>query len=789
MAARSWRERRLLFIAVGLAVLAAAPAVLNGFGVVTPWLAGGAAAAGAAFLVLAGVWQERFRVVASAEHELALEVEGGCLMLTAGTLPRVAQVLDPVVLGIHPASREDEGARRSRGSRSGASERVPVYVPRDIDEELREGLARGGFLLLVGDSTAGKSRAAYEAMLATVPDHVLIAPRDRDAMGAALTLALREPRCVLWLNDLERYLGGGLTRAGIARLLAGTGHHRIILATLRAAEYARLTEGRAEDDERARAADDEAREVLEQTDPLRLSRLFSESEAARARTRTWDRRIADALAHAGTYGIAEYLAAGPDLLREWENAWSANTAAGTRSHPRGAALVAAAVDIRRSGYTSPLPRVLLEAVHARYLEQQGGALLRPETLEEAWSWAGRPRRATAALLQPHGEGHVNVFDYLTDIVQRRKSPDTHVAEPVVRTALSHSSAQDANNMAATAYAQGRYALAEHGWRVALSGMEPEQSEAPAVLAVRNNIALTLQQLGRVAEAETELQTVLRERLRTLGAEHPDTLGSRDDLAFALQELGRLQEAESQCRAVLEARTRALGAEHPDTLNSRNTLALVLRELGRLEEAAAEHEGQLAVAVRKGTTDHPETLLIRNNRASLLRELGRWDEAEAEHRAVLEIRTRDLGPEHPETLTARNDLASALHSLGRLDEAMAEHRAVLESRTELLGPEHPRTLVSRNHFATVLHDLGRSEEAEAEHRAVLAIRTRTLGEEHPRTLTTRDNLAHVLQDLGRMAEAEAEFQTVLEARTHVLGPEHPHTLSSRQDLARMREQRS
>lgn len=33
--------------------------------------------------------------------------------------------------------------------------RVPAYVPRAIDAELRECLARGGFVLLVGDSTAG----------------------------------------------------------------------------------------------------------------------------------------------------------------------------------------------------------------------------------------------------------------------------------------------------------------------------------------------------------------------------------------------------------------------------------------------------------------------------------------------------------------------------------------------------------------------------------------------------------------------------------------------------------
>ena len=102
--------------------------------------------------------------------------------------------------------------------------------------ELRERLAAGGFVLLVGDSTAGKTRAAFEAVRGTLADHVLIRPAARDAVAAAVGRAARERRCVLWLDDLESYLGaGGLTAAQAGRLLAGPGHHRVIVATIRAA--------------------------------------------------------------------------------------------------------------------------------------------------------------------------------------------------------------------------------------------------------------------------------------------------------------------------------------------------------------------------------------------------------------------------------------------------------------------------------------------------------------------------------------------------------------------------
>ena len=97
-------------------------------------------------------------------------------------------------------------------------------------------------MLLVGDSAAGKTRAAFEAMAATLPGHLLVCPSGRDAVAVAVTRAAQARRCVLWLDDLERYLGsGGLTAAQVGRLIIGNDHHRVIIATLRAAEEARLT--------------------------------------------------------------------------------------------------------------------------------------------------------------------------------------------------------------------------------------------------------------------------------------------------------------------------------------------------------------------------------------------------------------------------------------------------------------------------------------------------------------------------------------------------------------------
>jgi eukaryotic-like serine/threonine-protein kinase len=460
MAGGSWGLYRVGAAAALLALVAGVPAVLVEGQVRTPWILASATAAAVVAGTLGAVWRDRYLRQVQQRDEQAMQIREGCLMLN-GQLPKVSQVRNPLYVGVHPAP----GASRTLSEdHSLPSPRVPVYVPRDIDGQLRELLACGGFVLIVGDSTAGKTRSAYEAMAATLPEHILIVPHGRDALPSALARAAEIRHCVVWLDDLEQFLGA-LTRNTIAELVEEHGCHRVILATLRAAEETRYTSDSIAD-QSGRQAHRDAREVLEQAERLQLPRLFTSAERQRARLRDWDHRIVDALTHAETYGIAEYLAAGPELLRDWEDAWNPNTDPSVPANPRGAALVMAAVDIRRAGYTAPLPVKLLADVHSHYLEERGGRRLHPEPYATAWAWARQPRRATTALLQAMDDHHVEVFDYLVDVVQRRSQPEDHVADPVVRAAIDAGDPADADSIAATAYTHGRYDLAHYAYRAA-----------------------------------------------------------------------------------------------------------------------------------------------------------------------------------------------------------------------------------------------------------------------------------------------------------------------------------
>jgi tetratricopeptide (TPR) repeat protein len=770
-----WPVTRVALAALGLAFIAATPAVVAAAGVVSAWSLAGATAAAAGIVALGGIAQDRYRRQRASREEEILGGHDDGPVSARWKPPRVREITDPVRLGTHRAvPAENESAEgESVDPASGAE--APVYIPRDQDGELRELLATCGFVLLVGDSTAGKTRMAFEGMRATLPGHALIAPPGVAAIPLAISRAAEQPRCVLWLDDLERFLGpGGITAADIARLLGGSGQHRVIVATIRAVEQARLTAD-LRDDDRAWQGLRDVREVLDQARQIRIARMFTASELERARTRAWDPRIAEAIRHADRYGIAEYLAAGPPLLRDLHNA--RGSAAGT--HPQGAAIVTAAIDLRRAGYLSPIPRDLLDEIHGHYLDGPNQSSTPRELLGEAWAWATTRRSATTRLLTPVGGSRVKVFDYLTDAAQRRAGPLDRVLEPVVRSALATAGASDANSLARTAYNQGRWQLAADAWQIAcqLLASDPGVGEHhPDTLTCRGNLALVLQDLGRLDEAEVEDRTVLAERELLVGPDHPDTLASRGNLALVLRDLGRLKEARAEIRAVLAARRRVQGTDHPDTLASRGNLALVLRDLGRLEQAEDEIRAVLAIALRVLGPDHPRTLTSRNNLAVVLRDLGRLNEAVGEIRAVLAARQLVLGPDHPDSLASRNNLARVLRDLGWLDEAEAEIRAVLAIRLRVLGPDHRSTLASRNNLAGVLHERDRLVEAEAEIRAVLAVMLRVLGPDHPDTLACRGNLALVLRELGRLDEAEIEIPADLADPELALGADDFSTLA-------------
>jgi hypothetical protein len=126
---------------------------------------------------------------------------------------------------VHPAAPNGGGAA--------GFGRVPAFIDRDVMPQVEAALSAGeGFVLLVGESTAGKSRLAYEVMRQHFPKYRLVVPDSRESMARLVDIVVRLRRVVVWLDELDAYLGaGGLSAGQVRRMLDADGARVVVLAT------------------------------------------------------------------------------------------------------------------------------------------------------------------------------------------------------------------------------------------------------------------------------------------------------------------------------------------------------------------------------------------------------------------------------------------------------------------------------------------------------------------------------------------------------------------------------
>jgi tetratricopeptide (TPR) repeat protein len=755
---------KAVILAVVAGLVVALPAILAAAQIRAPLVLAASVAMAAILAIFASHWRDSLIELLRRDRTQEMAVRGGCVTVNK-RLPLVRYVVDPTVLGVHPP-------RRLTSIPSAGAAGQPLYVPRDIDADLRELLAAPGFVLIAGDSTAGKSRTAFEAIAAALPDHTLVALQDKKALDSVVAQLDEARHAVLFLDDLERFLGdGGITRSTVFRLTSGRGHY--IVATIRSSELS-VYDGT---DPGSRVVSRDVLATLALAKRIDLPRMFSESEQHRARARAHlDQRIAEALKHVATFGFAEYLAAGPELMDRWLAARDGG------EHMRGAALCAAAVDCRRAGLTGPLPRTLLSQLADGHMPVRGGVRVAGESEDLAWIWVTSVWHTTALLTQVDAAS-VEVFDYLVDEASRHAAAP--VSDRVLRACLDTADTAEIMRVGTTARVHARYQIAldayarAHGARARALGPASE----PA-LAAWGHYAAVLRVMGRLEDAEREHRAVLAAKLTALGSDDPGTLASRNNLALVLHDLGRLEEAESEHRIVHEVRARTLGADHPATLTNRNNLAMVLHDLGRFDESEAEHCRVLRAYNELLRSEDVGGTQGTTNTAAVLASLGRLEDAEAEHRAVLDTSTRVFGPDRPDALTSKGSPTLIMHAPERLSEAMDLHGSVYAAFRRVLGADHPTTLTALSNLAVVQHAVGRVDEAERAHSATIEGFSRVLGKDHPSTLACLSNHAVVLQALGRVEEAESEHRDVIEGFRRTLGDHHASTLTSRNYLASM-----
>ena len=559
---------------------------------------------------------------------------------------------DPRRLGVHAAI-----------SVPGVSDEVPPeYVPRDVDAaefgvraKVATAASRGGFVLLVGGSSVGKTRSAVEAVKAALPDWWLVHPAG-PAEVAALAVA-PSPRTVVWLDELQRYLDGerGLTGAMVRALLSAP-HPAVIIGTLWPDRYTAYAAVPAPGGSDPHARE---REVLDLAEVIRIGPQFSPAEQDRARdAAARDRRLAVALGAAG-YGLTQTLAAAPQLIARWEDAQTAS--------PYGWAVLTAALDVARLGARAPLSCDFLRVAAPGYCTSAQQAAAPGDWFEQALAYATATLHGAAAALTPAGGsmGHITGYvpaDYLVQHASRERRstrPPASTWDAVL--SCIHDPA-DADRLAESAKTRLLYQYAVRLYQYAADNGVVDAAEFLAnLLGVCGDLdGLRARADVGDLDAVSELDHLLAELgdldgLRTR-ADAGDGYAARL-LADRLFERGDLDGAEQILRASADGdRYSALD------------LALLLEGRGDLDEA----EQILRPQADAGNKDAARRL------AGLLEKRGDLDEAEQILRPQADAGNKDVAWRLAELLAARGDLdglraradAGDTHAAWRLAELLA-----------------------------------------------------------------------------------------------------------------------
>jgi eukaryotic-like serine/threonine-protein kinase len=774
MRAPTARRSGWAYVAVA-AVLAATSAVS-----VRVWPVALTSGIAAAASVIIGVWVARGSAISRDDAEWHRTRARAVRLDEYGAVPLIRDLNNPIAVGVHPAAALDSGDRA----------RSPAFIDRDVTTLLVETILRDRFVVVIGESTAGKTRVAYEAVRALFPDRRLVEPLDRSAVEHALETAIQHPGCVMWLDDLERFLGrGGLTGIAVDSLLAAPGRARFILATMRAEEHAKFTNRAGHSSEELSGESlRQSREVLYRATRVDLPRAWSQVELARAALHRTDPRVAEALAHSAQFGLAEYLAAGPQLLADWRDAWAPGL------HPRGAALVVAAVDARRAGLHRPLPIALLEQLHLPYLRHRGGEMLRPEPLAEALAWAMTPLHATSSLLIPADDGGLLAFDYLIDSIRREPIPS-----PALDALVAYATADEAVDIADAAWmwncldqAEAAFTAAEPGDRqkafagryyviLERDGTGAALAYAYHMLAQRNAAfgpdaretlcarRLIIWEEGDLYKSDAAVVGKALARMtdlyhavsRILGDDYEDALETRRMIAHLTAMAGKPANAADIAQRLEADCSRVLGPLHEMTRSCGWMHADFVGEAGEPDKAVALFE-QMVARFRQASGDMADARVwIAHGYARSLTKAGRHvDAIDAWERLVSEL-SRSHGELHNDTLNARRELADSIGHGGDPGRAVELLRQLLASELVMQQPGGLGVLALQRDIACWTGEAGQPEQAVHQLRLLAEISAEQRGETDYYTVRLRQLLAEWVD------------QTSAKGLVRIAAPRRPH----------------
>lgn len=332
----------------------------------------------------------------------------------------------------------------------------------------------------------------------------------------------------------------------------------------------------------------------------------------------------------------------------------------------------------------------------------------------------------------------------------------HEAVRLNETAPGASALELAASLEDLAYAQWRKELLEESLATARRALGIRERELgpghPSLARPLDALGTTAFYLDRWEESADYYRRALD--LSEGDAEQAEArLITMSNLTITLETLGRYAEAERLHRESLALRESHFGSDHPRTAHSLANFGTFLLNRRRPDEAAPLLERALAIQQRAKGPDHADVGFVLGDLAVLERERGNYPQAERYAVQAADTMRAALGPGHSRYGAALDRLASIQRRAGKLEAALASATLALEVLIGANGPDH--SWVADPHFTLgrIHADLGDLAAARRHLARAADIRTRT-GAPPESIVAARSALGRILLQTGEYGEAEA-----------------------------------
>jgi|GEM_PF-2953901 len=319
-------------------------------------------------------------------------------------------------------------------------------------------------------------------------------------------------------------------------------------------------------------------------------------------------------------------------------------------------------------------------------------------LEEARGSAARSRALAAGLADPGSFEVAGDDPASTEAARERLLEDVGedpTLEFVGRAALG-----------AAALDEGRLEEADEQLGRALElAEELFDADDPRRATAAANYGGLLRRRGDRVEARRWLEGAADSMRRDEGVDPHLRSSTVGNLALTLEELGEVQEAEAAYREALSIEAQAFGEESTKVARRRIALGAFLKQLGRGEEALAEYGASIAIAE---SSDHPELLVDALTGASTL--LPAEEQVDA-CRYALELAIEVHGAFSERTAEMHQNLGAALFEHGQARAGLEELEAGLDVLERALIATDPRLFPPLYNLAWACEQVGQLERAE------------------------------------------------------------------------------